>query len=166
MPDYLLNVETWKALWPLVLFPLVASVAICLAFSAKPLRASVALVFALSLIGIVTGQITGLSRSGAVGDVLPAVLGLLGGIMIYLIGEHGVRLQSAVIMAVVGLTINLVVGIYWGSHSRQLVEGDPGIVAAAKVAEEDARYAAAIQKLLNDMKYAKLKNAIEAKQAK
>ena len=165
MPDYLLNVETWKALWPLVLFPLVASVAICLAFSAKPLRASVALVFALSLIGIVTGQITGLSRSGAVGDVLPAVLGLLGGVMIYLIGEHGVRLQGAVIMAVVGLTINLVVGIYW-APIRALVEGDPGIVAAAKVAEEDARYAAAIQKLLNDMKYAKLKNAIEAKQAK
>ena len=162
VPDYLTNVETWKALWPLLLFPLVSALCISAAFGPKSYSASYPLVFALSLLGIAIGQITGLSRSAAVGDVLPAVLGLLGGVLIYLIGTKGERLQAAVVMGVVGLTINLVVGIYWGAHSRMLAEADPGVIAAAAVAEENARHTAAIQKLLNELEYAKLKADLDA----
>lgn len=77
---------------------------------------------ALSLLGIATGQITGLSRDSAVHAVLPAVLGLMGGATIYLIGAWGKELQTTVVAAVIGLSINLVVGVYWGSYSRVIYE--------------------------------------------
>jgi hypothetical protein len=162
LPDYLFNIVTWQALWPLVAFPFLSALVILAAFDRTNLWRNLGSVFALSLLGIVTGQITGLSRSGAVGDVLPAVLGLLGGLTLYLIGTKGRALQSVVAAGVIGLTLNLIVGIYWGSHSRQLAERDPGVVAAKAVAKENARHLSALQKLLNDREYADLEKALKS----
>ena len=89
---------------------------------------------------------------------MPAVLTLLGGVMIYLIGIKGERVQATVVMAVIGLTANLVVGAFWGADLR----ANPAALAAHAVAEEDARYTAAVQKLLNDHEYDKLKADLEA----
>jgi hypothetical protein len=165
MPDYLTDLEIWKAIWPLVLFPLGCALAICLALGSKGRVACVPTVFALSLLGIVIGLLTGLSRESAIGAVLPAVLGLLGGVMIYLIGTKGASLQATVVMGAIGLTLNLLVGAYWGAHSRALYEASvsaPEALAARAVAKENARYTAALQRLLNDQKYAKLKAELDA----
>jgi len=162
MPDYLSNTETWKALWPLVLFPLGSTLLILALFDPRNWRTNLGVVFALSLLGIVTGQITGLSRSSAVGDVLPAILAFLGGMTLYVVGSKGKALQNAVAMSVIGLTMNLVVGVYWGSHSRMLVERDPGPVVATAVAKEKARHTAALQKLLNDLEYTSQRDALGA----
>jgi hypothetical protein len=164
MPDYLLNRATWEDLWPLFAVPLLSSLLICFALGKKPYLQPLGVVFALSLIGVVTGQITGLSRVAAVGTVMPAVLGLLGGVMLYLIGTKGERLQATVVMAVIGLTSNLLIGVYWGATSRALSETEA--LAKRSVAEENARYAAAVQKLLNDRDYDKLKSDFKARDAK
>jgi hypothetical protein len=165
MPSYLTDVEIWKALWPLLLFPFVVALCICLIFCARPFRQVLSVVFALSLLGLVTGQVTGFSRVSAVGTVLPAVLGLLGGLMLYLIGTKGQRLQAPVVMGVIGLTANLLVGIYWGARSRGDYEADQAgsvVLSRQAVAQETARYTAALQKLLHDKKYRELKAALEA----
>lgn len=169
MPSYFLDLEIWKALWPLVLFPLASALVICLAFGGRDYRASFPVVAALALLGLVTGQIIGLSRTSAVGTVLPAVLGLLGGVMIYLVGTKGKELQAVVVMAVIGLTLNLLVGVYWGARSRAQAEARavaPDTLARLAVARENARHTAAIQKLLNDLEYAKLKADIDASASK
>jgi len=133
----------------------------CLALDSRPYKEGVAVVFSLSLLGIVTGQITGFSRESAVGTVLPAVLGLLGGVMVYLVGTKGKRLQLPVVMSVIGLTLNLLVGTYWGAYLR----GSPGALAYQALAKENARYTAELQKLLNDQKYNQLKAAFEAQRS-
>jgi hypothetical protein len=165
MPGYLTDSEIWKALWPLLLFPLASAFGICLVFSRRPYLASVPAVFALCLLGIVTGQITGLSREAAVGTVIPAILGLLGGIVLYLIGTKGKELQVLVVMGVIGLTLNLLVGVYWGAYSRDAYEAysnTPEVLTAQALAKEKARYTEALQRLVNDHKYAKLKAELEA----
>jgi hypothetical protein len=169
MPNYLVDPAIWKALWPLLLFPLGSAACICLALRAKPYCACLPTVFALSLLGIVTGQVTGFSRVSAVGTVLPAVLSLLGGMMLYLLGTKGKHLQASVVMGVIGLSINLLVGIYWGARSRADYEAratSPDVLARHAVAKENARYTAAVQKLLNDQEYAKLKAGIESAEPK
>jgi hypothetical protein len=165
MPDYLTDAEIWKALWPLILFPLACALLICLSLAAKPYSGSLAPVFALSLLGMVTGLLTGLSRDPAVGAVLPAILGLIGGMTIYLIGTKGAQLQSVAMMGVIGLALNLLVGVYWGAHSRavyELASKSPEALAAKAVAEEDARYTASLRRLLNDQEYTKSKADLEA----
>jgi hypothetical protein len=157
MPGYVLNPEIWKALWPLLAFPLASAFAICMIFGSKPHSADLPIVYALSLLGMATGQITGLSRESAVGAVMPAVLTLLGGVMIYLIGLKGERLQTTVVMAVIGLTANLVIGTFWGADLR----ANPAALAAQAVATEDARFTAAVKKLLNDYEYDSVKTGLE-----
>jgi hypothetical protein len=49
---------------------------------------------AFSALGFVTGDIMGNSRDSAVGDVLPAVLTLVAGVSIYVIGTKGVASQT------------------------------------------------------------------------
>ena len=158
MPGYVLNLEIWKALWPLLAFSLASAFAICMTLGRKPYAAHLQIVFALSLLGMTTGQLTGLSRESAVGAVMPAVLTLLGGVMIYLIGIKGERLQATVVMAVIGLTVNLAVGTFWGADLR----ASPAALAARAVADENAAFTAAVKKLLNDREYDKLKADLEA----
>lgn len=43
-------------------------------------------IFILTLVGALTGQLTGGSRTGVVGEVLPALLGLLGPFLAYFLG--------------------------------------------------------------------------------
>jgi hypothetical protein len=169
MPGYLTDLEIWKALWPLFFFALASAFAICRIFTAKAYRGTLPPVFALCLLGIVTGQVTGLSRDAAVGTVIPAILGLLGGIVLYLIGSKGKELQGLVVMGVVGLSLNLVVGIYWGAYSRDAYEAyasRPEVLTAQALAEEKARYTAALQRLVDEHKYAELKAKLEASSPK
>jgi hypothetical protein len=62
----------------------------------KDFRLLLLVLLAFSLLGFVTGQIMGQSREPAVMAVLPAVLTLLGGIVIYLVGAKGIQTQAIV----------------------------------------------------------------------
>lgn len=79
MPAYLLNLGIWKALWPFLVFPLATAFVVSVILGSKPFSAHLPLVFAQSLLGMVIGNITALSREAAVGAAMPAVLTLLGG---------------------------------------------------------------------------------------
>jgi hypothetical protein len=75
------------------------------------------LLFALALVGACAGFAGGMSRAAAVGDVIPAFLGLLGAVGVYLFGVD----QSRGIIASFGaasLSIALLIGYAAGSAYR------------------------------------------------
>jgi len=81
------------------------------------IRQAMFLGFPLALLGVVVGYATGLSRSSAVGDVLPAVLTFLGALSVYLMAQEK---KSALIAAVCVLVISvsLIAGMGYGSRLR------------------------------------------------
>ena len=166
MPHYLRDPQVWAALWPLVLFPLAVSALLAFGVRSdrKEFTSSFTAIFTLSLLGITIGQLTALSRVAAMGTVLPAILTLVGGMVAYLVGVKRIRGQRLVCLAVIGLTLNLLVGGYWGSSSRIAFDeynNSPEALAARAVAEEKARHYQAIQKLVDQQEYESLKAEIE-----
>ena len=113
---------------------------------AKLVRKTLALLFLViltfSLLGFVTGEIMGQSRESAVGAVLPAVLTLLGGVAIYLIGSKGVQTQAMVASMVFCFAIALLMGTVYGARLRVEFEAgnsDPGYLWARSLALEQNR---------------------------
>ena len=78
---------------------------------------------AFALLGIVTGLLAGFSRTSAMGAVLPAVLSLVGGLGIYLIGA-GKADQGLVATCVIALALDLLIGSLWGAVLRDDFERD------------------------------------------
>ena len=118
MPTYLTHVATYTALWPmLALVALVTALLFPFVRSAKKAGIVVLALVAFALLGVVSGVVTGLSRESAVGAVLPAVLSLVGVLVLYMLGfEKGdPRLVSGCVIA---LTATLGVGVMWGSVLR------------------------------------------------
>jgi hypothetical protein len=76
----------------------------------KDFRLLLLVLFSFSLLGFVTGQIMGQSREPAVMGVLPAVLTLLGGIAIYLVGAKGLQTQALVAAMVSCFALALLTG--------------------------------------------------------
>ena len=120
MPLYLLNAAGWQALWPP---PLCAVVVTALLFPALPAdknrNSGIASVFALALLGVVTGMMTGMSRDPAVGTVLPAVLSLVAGLSLYLLGVQPANTRH-IAACVIALALCLLIGSFWGSELRQI----------------------------------------------
>lgn len=54
----------------------------------KDIRGVILLLVGVAVIGAVAGTSGGLSRVGAVGDIIPAALALLGGVSVYLFGAN------------------------------------------------------------------------------
>jgi hypothetical protein len=105
---------------------------------------SAAIFFALALLGVVTGYLTGLSRSSAVGAVIPAVLTLIGGLVLYLVTGDAPRARRMLTAAsVVALMTNLLVGTLWGSLSR----ADPTTQGANLENDETLREAICYKRL-------------------
>jgi hypothetical protein len=99
------------------LLPFLAS----LAFQRESWRKVGPLLFALALVGACAGIAGGMSRAAAVGDVIPAFLGLLGVVGVYLFGVD----QSRGIVASFGaasLSIALLIGYAAGSEYRNTPE--------------------------------------------
>lgn len=66
----------------------------------------------IALIGYVSGYLTGLSRSPAVGNLLPAVLALIGGVSVYVFGsENKFRFVVGYCSTI------LIVGLFYGTAS-------------------------------------------------
>jgi hypothetical protein len=73
-----------------------------------------------SIVGIIIGFITGLSREPAISALIPAVLTLIGGIVLYLINKD--RNQAVIAgFSVIVLSFNLFVGSTLGSINRGYV---------------------------------------------
>lgn len=81
MPPYLTNTESWKSLWPIVLVALgLALFSAMLAADSGQRKTQIKELFfvltAFSMLGMVTGYLSGFSREPALNAVLPAVLSL------------------------------------------------------------------------------------------
>jgi hypothetical protein len=125
MPPYLTHAETWEAVWPLPLAALLVSSLLYLIVTFVAPRdeeGSLLLVLlAFSMLGIVTGYLTGFSREPVVGAVLPAVLSLFGGLAAFLIGRDKGN-QVVVSLAVLAFAFSLVLSTGWGVVLRNIAE--------------------------------------------
>lgn len=122
MPPYLTHLESWKALWPL---PVTVLLLTALFFGiVRPKEAKrdvVLLLAAFSMLGLVAGYLTGFSRSPAVGAVLPAVLSLVAGLAVFLMGKDAAN-RAIIGLTVLIFSISLVLGTTWGAVMRQTAE--------------------------------------------
>jgi hypothetical protein len=117
----------------------------------KDFRLLLFVMLAFSLLGFVTGQIMGQSREPAVMAVLPAVLTLLGGIVIYLVGAKGIQTQAIVASMVCCFAIALLIGVHFGARLR--VDFDLRTAAYT----EDNRHAVEVRRLERYVDFLKLK---------
>jgi hypothetical protein len=117
----------------------------------KDFRLLLFVLLAFSLLGFVTGQIMGQSREPAVMAVLPAVLTLLGGIVIYLVGAKGIQTQAIVASMVCCFAIALLIGVHFGGRLR--VDFDLRTAAYT----EDNRHAVEVRRLERYVDFLKLK---------
>ncbi|MBI1170675.1 hypothetical protein GC209_04675 [bacterium] len=73
--------------------------------------------FLFGTLALVTGMLTGASRTAAVGDVLPAGLGFIGAVALYVFTKPKRDLSVAAV-AVVSFSILLFLGTVMGSYER------------------------------------------------
>ena len=97
-----------------VLIPLLVS---CFVVKEEERRNTIVLLGALSLVGASAGIAGGMSRAAAVGDIVPAFLGLLGGVAIYLFGVDSSKGLVASFGAT-ALSISLLVSYFLASELR------------------------------------------------
>ena len=75
---------------------------------------------ALAFIGIITGYMTGLSQAPVVGAVLPSVLTVIGGLVLFIVTrESSSDFRTLTAASVIALMLNLILGSLWGSLSRE-----------------------------------------------
>ena len=86
-------------------------------------RTTATLLGALSLVGAAAGIAGGMSRTGVVGDIVPAFLGLLGAVAIYLFGVDRSR-GVVVSFGAVALSISLVSGYALAAQYRNSSSSD------------------------------------------
>jgi hypothetical protein len=112
----------------------------------------------LSSLGFMTGDVMGGSRIAAVGTVLPAVLTLLGGLVVYLVGAKGARSQVAVSSMVLCFAFSFFIGAIIGASLRLDPDAaDPSQLLARALALEDNRKKLEIRRLLNYVELLELK---------
>jgi hypothetical protein len=121
MPTYLLDAGLWINLWPIPVVAILLALATAgfLHWLGVPFGHSVAPLIAISLLGFVVGDMTGQSREPAVAEALSAILALLGGVLVYLIGAHGAEKQKVSSGATALLVVGLLIGANWGANLRQ-----------------------------------------------
>ena len=107
----------WRDLIPIPVFALLVTY-IFYFIHGKRRREHVIILFAFSLLGIVTGHLTGQSREPIVGAVLPAVLSLIGGVFVYALTSKKIKQQVLISGAISIFTLNLLVGTFWGTRLR------------------------------------------------
>jgi hypothetical protein len=113
---------------------------------------------ALSGLGFMTGDVMGGSRMAAVGTVLPAVLTLLGGLVVYLVGVKGVHSQIAVSSMVLCFAFSFFIGAHLGARLRLDPDtADPVDLLSRALELEDNRKKLEIQRLLNYVELLELK---------
>lgn len=98
----------------------------------KPFHAALVEIFAIAtpfaIVGIVSGFLTGASRSAAVSATVPAVLTLFGGMVAYLLTQ-GIKIALLAGLAVSAFSCTLLLGAIIGSLERQAVDAIQSSVA-------------------------------------
>ena len=92
-------------------------------FERRGWRTTLTLTGALALVGASAGIAGGMSRIGVVGDIVPAILGLLGAVAVYLFGIDKSRGTIASLGAV-ALSISFVTGYALASQYRNSNSSD------------------------------------------
>jgi hypothetical protein len=145
MPPYLTHIEMWKSIWPIPLTAmLITFILFILAGKYEDKKGLVFVLLSFSMLGLVTGYLTGFSRESVVGAVLPSVLSLFGGLAVFLIGKNK---ESRIItsLAVLSFAISLVLGTSWSSIMRQSWE-------ESKVSKEYLQRQALIEVEVNEFR--------------
>jgi hypothetical protein len=89
--------------------------------------------FPITLVGYVTGNLTGASRSPAVGNVIPAVLALLGGLNIYFFGSESKN------KAIVGFCVSIFVLVFFYGLWGGVVNRENGRISRFLLLSEQER---------------------------
>lgn len=117
------------------------------AFTQREERSKIfVLIAGLAVLGAVSGVAGGTSRVGVVGDVIPAALGLVGGVSAYLFGvDRSKGLVASVCAAAFALSLGL--GYAAGAGSRSEAEGKQArldfcekLLADAKIWADDRAF--------------------------
>ena len=125
MPLYFQQLGWLKTFWPLAIIALLISFAIWSAYwlltDKEDKAKAVLIIYGFSSLGMAVGMLTGDSGSEAISTVLPAVLSLVGGLAVFLIGKQS---QDAALMAasIATLSISLLLGALIGAENRQIAE--------------------------------------------
>ncbi len=117
----------------------------------------------LCMLGIVCGQVSGQSREPAVQTVIPAVLTLIGSVLVYLVGVHGIATQRSVSGLILGFTFCFFVGIHLGAENRAIYDSevqDKNYLAAQAVAAQHARHMAELQRLSDNVELFEFASAL------
>lgn len=118
MPQQLLIFAAWTGRWPLFFTAIVTALVLAFLYQGTALfRTRLIVAFAFTLLGMVAGYMSGLSRQPAVTAVVPAALSLIAGLSIYIVGAKRAD-QVLIALCVIGLCTNLLLGIVWGARAR------------------------------------------------
>lgn len=107
-------------------------------YQRSQLRELAIIVFVLAIVGACAGLAGGMSRVGAVGSIIPAFLGLLGGLSIYLFGLD----RSKGLVASLGaaaLSLALIVSYTAGSQFRNVGDDHRDIRSRCAEAYTDSK---------------------------
>lgn len=120
LAPYLINPVLWRDLLPIPLFSIATATLVFFPylFAKNERRRAFVVVLSLALLGVTTGQLTGQSRDPAVTAVLPAVLGLVGAISVYIVANKDIKQQAIVAISLSAFSLNLLVGAFWGASLR------------------------------------------------
>jgi len=75
-----------------------------------------------SLFGLVIGKLTTDTLESTISSVLPAVLGFIGGIVIFITGTKGAKSQMIVSLMIFSFSLALITGAVWGQSTRRAYE--------------------------------------------
>lgn len=94
---------------------------------------------AFALLGSIAGLLTGNSRVAAVGDVLPAVLTIVGALAAILLGKSRAYRATALGCAL-SLSIATFTGTIWGAHMRHSNLNSPGALVQRANTVAECKY--------------------------
>jgi hypothetical protein len=87
-------------------------------------RSVVYLSVPIVILGYATGYLTGISRAAAIGNLIPAMLTLVGGLTIYLFKESSDSITRAVAFSVFMFGFSIFYGVQVGAYYREYKQAD------------------------------------------
>jgi peptidoglycan/LPS O-acetylase OafA/YrhL len=120
MPDVSMASFQWEQIWPLFLGAAILALVMAVIPTANSTYSHrIVPLLAVATLGFVIGDLTGQSRGSGIAQVISAIVAVLGGVLIYLVGIHGEKKQMLASGAVLVLSIALLLGANWGASIRQ-----------------------------------------------
>ena len=124
MPDYLTYWPIYAVIWPLPIAAIVIAVVVSLVVrnieKKEPgyFRSLTIVLSCFSLLGVTIGFLSGLSRESVLGDVLPAILGIIGAISVFLLEKKAAD-RVFICGLVTTLSLDLLLASMWGATARE-----------------------------------------------